>query len=68
MSESNEAQELDEQIADVKQSIADIDASLADVGPTDAEDRAAALTNREELSGVLDGLQRRRAALAGDSD
>jgi hypothetical protein len=68
MSESNEARELDEQIADVKQSIAEIDTSLADAGPTDPEDRAAALTNREELSGVLDGLQRRRAALAGDAD
>jgi hypothetical protein len=68
MSEANEVRELDEQIAGVKQSIDEIDASLADAGPTDAEDRAAALTNREELSGVLDGLQRRRAAVAGDDD
>lgn len=68
MSESNEARELDEQIADVKQSIDEIDASLADAGATDPEDRAAALTNREELSGVLDGLQRRRESLGRSAE
>lgn len=66
MSESNETHELDEQIADLKQSIDEIDASLATDGATDPQDRAAALTNREELSGVLEGLQRRRDSL-GDS-
>lgn len=67
MSESNEAQELDEQIADLKQSISEIDISLANDGATDSEDRAAALTNREELSGVLEGLLRRRESLGGSS-
>jgi hypothetical protein len=58
-----EAQELDQQIADLTRSLDDISSALADAGAMDSEERAAALTNREEIEGVLDGLRRRRETL-----
>jgi len=58
-----EAEELDQQIADVSREAEQISATLADAGAMDSEERAAALTNREELEGVLDGLRRRRESL-----
>ena len=63
MSEASEARELDEQIANVQRSIDEIDASLTGDGALDSEDRAAALTNREEQTAILEGLKRRRATL-----
>jgi hypothetical protein len=63
MSETSEARELDEQIANVQQSIDEIDSSLTGDGALDSEDRAAALTNREEQSAILEGLKRRREKL-----
>ena len=64
MSESTEARELDEQIAEVQRSIDEIDSSLRGDGALDSEDRAAALTNREEQTAILEGLKRRRESLA----
>lgn len=63
MSEASEARELDEQIAEVQRSIDEIDSSLTGDGALDAEDRAAALTNREEQTAILDSLKRRREQL-----
>ena len=60
---SAEAQELDQQIAELARSLDEISSGLADAGAMDAEERAAALTNREEVEGVLDGLRRKREAL-----
>jgi hypothetical protein len=63
-----EAEELDQQIADLSREVEEISVSLADAGAMDSEERAAALTNREELEGVLDGLRRRREGLRGAVD
>jgi len=60
---SAEAQELDQQIAELARSLDEISSGLADGGAMDSEERAAALTNREEIEGVLDGLRRKREAL-----
>jgi phage host-nuclease inhibitor protein Gam len=62
-----EVEELDQQIADVSREAEQISATLADAGAMDSEERAAALTNREELEGVLDGLRRRRESLRGST-
>ena len=65
---SAEAQELDQQIAELARSLDEISSGLADAGALDSEERAAALTNREEIEGVLDGLRRRREALRDRTD
>ena len=62
---SAEEQELDQQIAELTRSLDEISTTLADAGAMDSEERAAALTNREEIEGVLDGLRRRRESLRG---
>ena len=65
---STETQELDQQIAELSRSLDEISTALTDAGAMDSEERAAALTNREEIEGVLDGLRRRREALRGKID
>ena len=65
---STETQELDQQIAELSRSLDEISTAVADAGAMDSEERAAALTNREEIEGVLDGLRRRREALRGKID
>ena len=64
---STETQELDQQIAELSRSLDEISTAIADAGAMDSEERAAALTNREEIEGVLDGLRRRREALRGQT-
>jgi len=64
---STETQELDQQIAELSRSLDEISTAVADAGAMDSEERAAALTNREEIEGVLDGLRRRREALRGQT-
>jgi chromosome segregation ATPase len=56
----NELRDLAQRIDELHRSIDDIVASLSDSGAVDSEERAAALTNREELEGVLSGLEQRR--------
>lgn len=63
-----EVQELDQQIAELVRSLDEISSTLADAGAMDSEERAAALTNREEIEGVLDGLRRRRESLRAQTD
>ena len=59
-----ELREIDEQIDQVTRDIDGLRDQLADAGAIEAEERAAVLTNREELEGVLDGLRRRRATVS----
>ena len=59
----DESQELDRQIAEVEASIEGMRTELRDAGALDSEERAATLTNIEELEGVLDGLRRRKESL-----
>ncbi len=59
-----ELREIDEQIDQVTRDIDGLRDQLADAGPIEPEERAAVLTNREELEGVLDGLRRRRATVS----
>jgi predicted nucleic acid-binding Zn-ribbon protein len=61
---NDELRDLDEQIDQVTRDIGSLRDQLADAGPIEPEERAAILTNREELEGVLDGLRRRRAAVS----
>jgi SMC interacting uncharacterized protein involved in chromosome segregation len=67
MTESDPKAELraiDEQIDQVTRDIDGLRDQLADAGAIEPEERAAVLTNREELEGVLDGLRRRRATVS----
>lgn len=61
---TDELREIDQQIDEVTRDIDGLRDHLADAGTIEPEERAAILTNREELEGVLDGLRRRRAAVA----
>jgi len=61
---SDELRDLDQQIDGVTRDIESLRDQLADAGTIEPEERAAILTNREELEGVLDGLQRRRATVS----
>lgn len=65
------------ELADVERRIAELEESAdelraetggQDEGPLDAEERAAALTNTEELEGILEGLRARREALQRELD
>jgi|SRR5579875_31135 len=67
-SPNDELHDLDRQIEDTTRDIAALREQLASSGPLDSEERAAMLTNREELEGVLDGLQRRRDAVRDKLD
>lgn len=60
-----ELHDLDERIAELTRSIDEINASMTDSGAVEPEELAAALTNREELEGVLDGLRSRRETVRG---
>ena len=61
---NDELRSLDEQIDEVTRDIASLRDQLADAGTIEPEERAAILTNREELEGVLEGLRRRREAVS----
>jgi predicted nucleic acid-binding Zn-ribbon protein len=61
--------ELDQRIGELTKSIEDLQSDLStSSGALDVEERAAALTNREELEGILDGLRRRRQTVADRID
>jgi predicted nucleic acid-binding Zn-ribbon protein len=60
---NDELRDLDREIDEVTGNINSLRDQLADAGTIEPEERAAILTNREELEGVLDGLRRRRAAV-----
>lgn len=67
-SNTSDLADLDAQITEQQ---AQIDSMRAQIGgqtdgPMDPEDTAAALTNIEEIEGVLDALRQRRNRLAGD--
>jgi predicted nucleic acid-binding Zn-ribbon protein len=61
---NDELRDLDQQIEGVMRDIDALRDQLADAGTIEPEERAAILTNREELEGILDGLRRRRAAVS----
>ncbi|HEY2272123.1 MAG TPA: hypothetical protein VGH30_05075 [Jatrophihabitantaceae bacterium] len=63
-----ELNELDQRIAELNSNIEQVRADLADGGAIDAEERAAALTNIEELEGALDGLRQRRETVQEQFD
>lgn len=67
-SANDELHDLDRQIEDTTRDITALQEQLASSGPLDSEERAAMLTNRAELEGVLDGLQRRRDAVRDKLD
>jgi uncharacterized coiled-coil DUF342 family protein len=58
-----EIQRLDEQRAELIRQARDLRDSLNDAGPVDAEDRAATITQAEELEAFAEELERRRDAL-----
>ena len=61
--------DLDQRIGELTRSIEELQSDLSpSSGALDVEERAAALTNREELEGILDGLRRRRGTLADRID
>jgi predicted nucleic acid-binding Zn-ribbon protein len=61
---NDELRDLDQQIEGVMRDIDALRDQLADAGTIEPEERAAILTNREELEGILDGLRRRRDAVS----
>jgi hypothetical protein len=58
-----ELERVDSQIADLRQGIRDLRDGLVDAGPMDPEDRAAILTQADELQAVLGALEQRRESL-----
>ncbi len=60
----DELRDLDQQIDVVTRDITELRDQLADAGTIESEERAAILTNRAELEGVLDGLRRRRETIS----
>jgi uncharacterized protein involved in exopolysaccharide biosynthesis len=58
-----ELQDLDQRINELSAQIDQLRADLTSSGPMDSEERAAALTNIEELEGSLDGLRGRRESV-----
>ncbi|WP_375490479.1 hypothetical protein [uncultured Jatrophihabitans sp.] len=61
--------DVDARIAEIETQIDELRRQVGgqDEGPQDPEDTAAALTNVEELQGVLEALRQRRERLAGQS-
>ena len=60
--------DVDARIAEVESQIDELRRQVGgqDEGPQDPEDTAAALTNVEELQGVLEALRQRRERLSGN--
>jgi erythromycin esterase-like protein len=58
-----EIRRIDEERAELLRQARDLRESLNDAGPIDAEDRAATITQAEELEAFAEELQRRRDSL-----
>ena len=58
-----ELSRIDEELAELRRQVREIRSQLADEGPVDAADRAAAMSQAEELEALSVPLERRREAV-----
>ena len=61
-----ELDRLDAELVEIDRDVRQVRDSLADGGPMDAEDRASALSQIEELEQVRDRLSRRRETVRAE--